>query len=98
MPSVEVGIREFRANLSRILESKDPVTITRHGQTLGLSVLADYRIVPSSRRPTKAILEAARRAGEEMDATLAAVGTTAEEVIADYERTRRQIRSRRGPP
>jgi hypothetical protein len=94
MPRTKVGIREFRANLVSILESKTPVTVTRHGETLGVFVPVGARsTAPTllrSRKPTKADIEAARLAGEEMDAMIAAAGTTAEELIADYENARRE--------
>jgi len=98
MPSVRVEIREFRANLSRILESKQPVTITRHSETLGVFVPAVSLIVRGARTPTKAAIEAARRTGEEMDAMIAAARATVEELIADFEKMRREKRAARLRP
>jgi len=63
MPRTTVGIREFRANLANILESKTPVTISR--------------------------------AGAEMDAMITAMGTNEEELITDFEKTRREKRASR---
>ena len=99
MPRTKVGIREFRANLAAILESKTPVTITRHGATLGVFVPtganAAIPMVLRARKPTRAALEALRRAGEEMEAMIAAAGTTAEELLADFEKARREKRASR---
>ena len=33
-----VGIREFRAGLAEYIDADTPVTVTRHGQTVGLFV------------------------------------------------------------
>lgn len=99
MPRTTVGIREFRANLASILESKTPVTVTRHGETLGVFVPVGARPKPTnpprSTKPTKADIEAVRRAGAEMDALIAAMGTTPEELIADFETARREKRAAR---
>lgn len=99
MPRTKVGIREFRANLASILESKTPVTVTRHGETLGVFVPVGARpksaTLPRSRKPTSADVEAVRRAGAEMDELIAAMGATAEELIADFENARREKRASR---
>jgi antitoxin (DNA-binding transcriptional repressor) of toxin-antitoxin stability system len=97
MPRNKVGVREFRANLASILESKKPVTVTRCGETLGVFVPVGASSAASalvrSRKPTKADIEAAQRAGAEMDALLTAMGTTEEELIADFEKARREKRA-----
>jgi antitoxin (DNA-binding transcriptional repressor) of toxin-antitoxin stability system len=99
MLRTKVGIQEFRANLATILESKTPVTVTRHGETLGVFVPVGARSATTnsvqSRKPTKADIEAIGRAGAEMDAMIAAMGTTAEELIADFEKARRAKRASR---
>ena len=99
MPRSKVGMREFRANLARILESKTPVTVTRHGETLGVFVPVGAHpkpaTLPRSRKPTKANVEAIRRAGAEMDAMISAMGTTAEDLIADFEKARREKQASR---
>jgi antitoxin (DNA-binding transcriptional repressor) of toxin-antitoxin stability system len=101
MPRTKVGIREFREQLASILESKTPVTVTRHGETVGVFVPvqsgpATVTLV-RSRKPTKADIEAIGRAGAKMDAIIAAKGTTAEELIADFEAARREKRASRLP-
>jgi antitoxin (DNA-binding transcriptional repressor) of toxin-antitoxin stability system len=67
-----VGIREFREKLSSFLESATPVAITRHGETVGF-------YIPARRKRKDADLDALRRAGEQLDALIAAAGTTEDE-------------------
>ena len=51
MESERVGIREFRENLARYIESAIPVAITRHGETVGF-------YVPARRNRSQADLDA----------------------------------------
>jgi hypothetical protein len=43
MPDIKVGIRGFRKQIARSLESQTPVAVTRRGETLGI-------YVPTSRK------------------------------------------------
>jgi antitoxin (DNA-binding transcriptional repressor) of toxin-antitoxin stability system len=81
-----IGIREFREKLASFLESSTPVAITRHGETVGF-------YIPARRRREDADLDALRRAGEQLDALIAAAGTTEEELVADFKDVRRQARN-----
>ena len=85
METTKVGIREFRENLSTYLESKTAVAITRHGATIGV-------YLPTRPKPSQADLEAFRLAGEKIDALILAAGTNEEELMADFERLRREAR------
>ena len=38
MPAVKVGVREFREQVARFLESDTPIAVTRRGETLGIYV------------------------------------------------------------
>lgn len=38
MPAVKVGVREFREQITRFLESDTPIAVTRRGETLGIYV------------------------------------------------------------
>ena len=38
MPDIKVGIRGFRKQIARSLESQTPVAVTRRGETLGIYV------------------------------------------------------------
>ena len=88
MQTTKVGIREFRENLSTYLESKTPVAIVRHGATIGV-------YVPTKSKPNQADLEALRVAGEKMQELIATAGTTEDELIEDFERFRRERRTRK---
>jgi len=85
MQATKVGIREFRENLSSYLESKTPVAITRHGATIGI-------YVPTKPKPSQADLEALRLAGQKMQELIATAGTTEEELMDDFKRSRRERR------
>ncbi|MEJ1933029.1 prevent-host-death family protein [Nostoc sp. NIES-2111] len=88
MQTTKVGIREFRENLATYLESKKPVAITRHGATIGI-------FVPTRPKPSQADLEALRIAGEKMQQWIAEAGTSEEELVADFERLRKEERAQR---
>jgi antitoxin (DNA-binding transcriptional repressor) of toxin-antitoxin stability system len=88
MQTTKVGIREFRENLAGYLESTTPVAITRHGSTIGI-------YVPTRPKPSQADLEALRVAGEQMQALIAAAGTSEDELVADFKRLRRERRARK---
>jgi hypothetical protein len=80
--SVKIGIREFRENLSTYLESSAPIAITRHGATIGF-------YVPAVRSALQADLDALRAAGEQIDALIAATGTTEDEIVEDFKKARK---------
>lgn len=88
MQTTKVGIREFRENLADYLESKTPVAITRHGATIG----TDVRPKP---KPSQADLEALRVAGEKMEESIAAAGTSEDEMSADFKKLRRERRTQK---
>jgi antitoxin (DNA-binding transcriptional repressor) of toxin-antitoxin stability system len=85
MQSTRVGIREFRENLAAYLESHTPVAITRHGATIGI-------YIPTRSRPNEADLEALRVAGEKMQRLIAAAGTSDDEIVAQFKKSRRGTR------
>jgi len=84
-----VGIREFRERLSSFIESPTAVAITRHGETVGF-------YIPARRRRSEAELDALRRAGEQLDAMIAAAGTTEDELVDDFKELRRTARKAKG--
>lgn len=88
MDTTKVGIREFRENLAGYLESKTPVAITRHGATIGI-------YVPTRPKPSQADLEALRVAGQKMQDLIAAAGTSEDEIISDFRKSRRARRTRK---
>jgi len=88
MATERVGIREFRENLSGYIESATPVAITRHGKTVGF-------YVPARQRPHEEDLEALRRAGERLDAFIAASGATENELVNEFKALRKARRAGR---
>lgn len=89
MQTTKVGIREFRENLAKYLESKKPVAITRHGTTIGI-------FLPTRPKPSQADLEALRIAGEKMQQWMAEAGTNEDEIVAEFKRVRRKPRVQSG--
>jgi prevent-host-death family protein len=87
MEPAKVGIREFREQLGSYLESTHPVVITKHGQTVGF-------YIPVRRAPERADREALREAGRWLESWLAESKVSEEELVADFERSRKKGRSR----
>ena len=82
MPAVKVGVREFREQIARYLESDTPVAVTRRGETLGV-------YVPTPRKGVKsADLGELKAAADRLAAALA--GMSEEEVAADFKEWRRR--------
>ena len=82
MPAIKVGVREFREQIARYLESDTPVAVTRRGETLGV-------YVPTPRKGVKsADLGALKAAADRLAAALA--GMSEEEVAADFKEWRRR--------
>lgn len=84
---VRIGIRELRDKLASYMESTVPIEVTRHGQTVGF-------YIPVPRRPGQAEREALLEAGRRMQAELARLGLTEEELVADFKRWRRARRAK----
>ena len=82
MPAVKVGVREFREQIARYLESDTPVAVTRRGETLGV-------YVPTPRKAVKsADLGELKAAADRLAAALA--GMSEEGVAADFKEWRRR--------
>jgi len=48
MATLKVGVREFREQIARFLESEMPVAVTRRGETLGVYVPTHRKRVKSA--------------------------------------------------
>lgn len=81
MPAIKVGVREFRAQLARFLESGDPVAVTRRGETLGVYVSTPRKSVKS------AGMTELRAASDRLAAALSDVDE--EEIVAEFKQMRR---------
>ena len=81
MPAIKVGVREFREQIARFLESDTPVAVTRRGETLGV-------YVPTPRRPIRSADAAdLKAAADRLAQSLADVDE--EEIVTEFKRLRR---------
>ena len=85
MAPIKVGVREFREQIARFLESDRPVAVTRHGETLGI-------FVPTRRKQRKSEAELAelKAAADRLAEALKDVDE--EEFVAEFDRLRREGR------
>ena len=81
MPAIKVGVREFREQIARYLESDTPVAVTRHGETLGV-------YVPTPRKSVKSADQAELRAAADRLAA-ALSDEDEEEMVAEFKKLRR---------
>ncbi len=84
LPATEtpsVGIREFRAALAEYIDADTPVTVTRHGQAVGLFV--------PLRRPSAQSLQRLRDATARVQELMPLSDQEIEEMAADFEALRR---------
>jgi antitoxin (DNA-binding transcriptional repressor) of toxin-antitoxin stability system len=84
LPATEtpsVGIREFRATLADYIDADTPVTVTRHGQTVGLFV--------PLRRPSAEDLQRLKAATDKFRAVMPFTDDEVEEMVADFDALRR---------
>jgi hypothetical protein len=82
MPAIKVGVREFREQVARFLESDVPVAVTRRGETLGIYVPTPRRQVKTA--AVEELQEAADRLAKELG------GADEEEIVAEFNQMRRQ--------
>jgi hypothetical protein len=81
MPAIKVGVREFREQIARFLESETPVAVTRRGETLGV-------YVPTPRKTTRSAETAELRAAA--DRLAEALGDLNEEqIVTEFKQMRR---------
>ncbi len=88
METVKVGVREFREKLSGYLESGTPLTIVRHGQTLGY-------YIPAQKRSRKAEVEAMRAAAKDLDDMIASWGASEDELMHEFKGIRQAARQKK---
>lgn len=82
MPAIKVGVREFREQMTRFLESDSPVAVTRRGLTLGV-------YVPTPRKQVESAgLAELRAAADRLAAALADVDE--EVLISEFKQARRR--------
>lgn len=76
-----VGIREFRAALADYIDADTPVTVTRHGQAVGLFV--------PLRRPSAEALQQLRAATAKVQEVMPLSDQEVEDLVADFEALRK---------
>ncbi len=79
--AVSAGVREFRQGLSDFIDQSEPVTVTRHGQTVGLFI----PVHPDRKAAVAAYAEAAEKA----NALLIELGMTEDDVVAEFDKLRK---------
>jgi antitoxin (DNA-binding transcriptional repressor) of toxin-antitoxin stability system len=89
MEATKVGMREFREQLARYLESEVPIAVTKHGRTVGL-------YIPVRHEPAEQDIAALRDAGRRLDEWLRGQGVTEEELVAEFKARRKQGPRKRG--
>ena len=72
-----VGVREFREELARYLDSPVPVAVTRHGQTVGY-------YVPARRPDREQELRGLEEAVGRVEALLSVHGVSEDEVVREF--------------
>lgn len=82
--AVTVGVREFRQDLADYIDQDEPVTVTRHGQTVGLFIPV--------RRDRQAEVAAYAEAARKANALLVDLGLTEDEVVKDFQAWRKDQR------
>ena len=87
METKSVGIREFRAGLAEFIDNKQPVAVTRHGQTVGF-------FIPTA-RPSQADLQALRDAADKLEAVMSLSEDEVEAAVRDFDTLRKSAAARR---
>lgn len=82
--STTVGVREFRQGLAEFIDQTEPVTITRHGQTVGLFIPVHW--------DRNADIAAYAEAAQKANSLLTEWGTSEDEVVAEFDALRREDR------
>jgi hypothetical protein len=81
-----IGIREFRENLHKYTaETKEPFAVTSHGRHIGY-------YIPVQSSPSQANFEALKFATQKLQDIMADMGLTEDEVVAQFDRLRKQAR------
>lgn len=87
METKSVGIREFRAGLAEFIDSRQPVAVTRHGQTVGY-------FIPTA-RPSQADLQALRDAADKLEAVMSLSEDEVEAAVLDFDAVRKASPARK---
>jgi len=83
--SMTVGVREFRADLADYINREEQVTVTRHGQPVGLFIPV--------KRNREAALEAYAAANRRAQEWLTEIGMTEDEFVEEAAKVRKAMRA-----
>ena len=78
----KVGVREFRNNIGKYIDSAEAIAVSRHGQTVGY-------FVPVRKKPDKADVEAFMAAALKVENLLSEHGIDEEEMMQEFKRLRK---------
>ena len=78
----KVGVREFRSNIGKYIDSTEPIEVSRHGQTVGY-------FVPVRKKSDRADLEAFLTAARKVEALLSDREIDEEELMQEFKRLRK---------
>lgn len=81
----KIGVREFRDNLAKYLNSSSPIAVMRHGQTIGY-------FLPARQEPAEAEIAGLKRAAEKLDALLQEKGLSEDILVREFRQLREQER------
>jgi hypothetical protein len=79
----KIGMREFRNNLAKYLNSNQPIAVIRHGQTVGY-------FFPTHQPPAEADLAGLKRAAAKLDAILQEAGISEDTLVTEFRQLREQ--------
>ena len=79
----KIGMREFRNNLAKYLNSDRPIAVIRHGQTVGY-------FLPTHQPPAEADLAGLKRAAAKLDSILEKAGITEDTLVTEFRQLREQ--------
>ncbi len=79
----KIGMREFRNNLAKYLNSNQPIAVIRHGQTVGY-------FFPTHQPPAEADLAGLKRAAAKLDTILEEAGITEDTLVTEFRQLRQQ--------
>jgi len=78
----KAGVREFRSNVGKYIDSAEPIEVSRHGQTVGY-------FVPVHKKSEKADLGAFMIAARKVEALLSDCEIDEEELIQEFKQLRK---------
>jgi antitoxin (DNA-binding transcriptional repressor) of toxin-antitoxin stability system len=81
----KIGVREFRENLAKYIDTVEPIAIVRHGRTVGY-------FFPTQIDPAEAEIAALKQAAEKLDLILQANGVAEDELVEEFRQIRKHDR------